>query len=101
LNYQGFLSIALLLLWFPACGFIGHRLTRRLNAKPQGDKTAAMPRHVHILDLEHSHYTVTDQGGIHARCALALCEESVYIAPNLAQLYVVEEVSATHAVNRR
>jgi hypothetical protein len=93
-NPMGFFLIAVLLAWFPACGFIGHWLTRDVKVvaepRPKGDPVAPTPKHVHVLDLDRGEITVTDAGGVLARCAVAGCGEAVYVARNLAQLYVAE-----------
>ncbi len=92
-NLYGFFAAGALLLWFPLCGYVGYRLTRKVKPAPIEDKPDAVapaPLHVHILDLERSDPTVTDIGGVLARCVVAGCEESVYIAPSLARSYVGE-----------
>jgi hypothetical protein len=55
-------------------------------------ETAPTPEHVHIVDMDRGEIRISETGGIHARCAIAGCEEPVYISPNLARLHVVAEV---------
>jgi hypothetical protein len=93
MNIAGLLCIAFLVLWFPLCGFVGHQLKKR-QAKKQDrpDPVAPTPPHVHILDIDRSEITITEAGGVLARCILAGCKESVYIAPNLGNTFIVESV---------
>lgn len=94
-NPAGFLMMGMLLGWFPACGLIGYFVTRKTKTHPirQGDPVAPTPRHVHVLDLERSHYTITATGGIYADCAFAGCKESFYVKPTFAAMYVAETVT--------
>lgn len=111
LNLAGIFQCVVLVFFFPVCGFFGWLLERRGNgvatrvaselfrvsftaeAKAPsvvslGDPVAPTPKHLHILEMERSAITITEAGGIHARCVVAGCGEAVYIAPNLAAVDV-------------
>lgn len=57
-------------------------LWKNLGRVPQ-QETAATPPHVHIIDATRTEITLTEIGGIHARCVVAGCNEAVYIAPGV------------------
>lgn len=59
-------------------------LFRAINANPMPQA----PKHVHILDSTRDDITITDAGGIHARCIIAGCQEAVYISPTFASLQI-------------
>jgi hypothetical protein len=101
MNYFGMLADVALVLWFPACGFIGHwyggKVRREMAARRPflvAEPVAPTPHHVHILDMDRSQISVTDAGGIHARCCVAGCGEPVYVAPNLSRMYIAETTEA-------
>lgn len=119
-NWAGIGFCSAVVLFMPVCGAVGWWLKRpsraersarmvqadfqaRWNTKasdPKGTRAdygstfqvAPTPKHVHILDMDRGDIRISDTGGVHARCAVAGCEEPVYIAPNLARLHVGQEV---------
>jgi hypothetical protein len=92
-NISGIAFCLAIVLFYPACVLFGRWLNtpdkpKAPRIRPIGDPVAPAPSHVHIVDMDRSKVHVTDTGAIIGRCAIAGCEEPIYIAPNLAGTYV-------------
>lgn len=90
-NPFGVACIALLVLFFPTLGFLASLRDRRLLQAAKRKTQQAFPAtsyrpidHVHEIDFHRSGVTITDAGAVFARCAIAGCEEGVFIGQNMA-----------------